>query len=256
MDYILSKINEDLQFAEGNSVDESTLFKERVEYSIIMAMGYLYHKNIKKLSVDKIKTINENLINMTFGKTIENIRILDLEREMGSGKKNRYEILNGYTNIRNKYIGHGYIHEDASEEMYDEYKKYYVNLQKIQWFREEKQYILITGKTDDNYEGIRFDEHKKNRWECKRTLLGNKFKPKINDVFIIINGEYFKVSPFIIIENKGHKFYVFSSLEEKRIGKIKMCRLIDTENDKKIIDPEFICDQIENEYYKNLQMEQ
>lgn len=250
MDYILSKINEDLEVAKSNSFDECTLLKERVEYSIIMAMGYLYHKNIEKVGVDSIKKINDNLRSMTFGKTIENIRLLDLEKEMGSGKKNRYEVLNGYTNIRNKYIGHGYIHEDALKELHDEYEKYYMNLEEIEWFKIKKQYILITGKNDNNYEGIRFDYHTKNRWECKRNLLESKFKIKINDVFLFINGKYFKISPFIIVENKGNKFYVFSSLEEKRIGQIKMCRLIDTENDKKIIDPDFICDQIENEQYK------
>lgn len=66
MDFILQMINDDLEIAEENSIDQCTLLKERVEYCLIMAMGYLYHKNIRKVNADAMKIINENMINMTF----------------------------------------------------------------------------------------------------------------------------------------------------------------------------------------------
>lgn len=253
MDYILTKINDDLDISIEDSIDQCTLLKERVEYSLIVAMGYLYNKNIKALDLEKMKKVNDNFINMTFGKTIENIRLLDLYEEFWENKKKKIELLNDYSNIRNEYIGHGYIHSDGTQKLKEEFYNYYKQLQdRIGWFKEEKEYILITGKDDNNYLGIRFDnKNRKNQWICPRTILGEEYNEiKEDEVFLLIKGQYYKISPFIIIENKGNAIYLFSSLKDIRTGEIKLNRLLDTEEPKKIVYPMFVRDYNQNELYK------
>lgn len=251
MDYIINLLNDDLEISEENSVDQSTLLKERVEYYLIMTMGYLYHKNMSRVSTEVMKEVNDNLLNLTFGKVISNIRSLDIEHELWESKKKKYELLDGYTKIRNEYIGHGYIHEDAVAELKTAYINYYSDMcDRLEWFQKKKEYILVTGKDDDNYHGIRFDARRKNTWICNRKRLEKFGNIVEKDVFLMMDGVYYKISPFVSIENKGMDIYLFSSLSDKRTGEVKLCRLLVSDKPKKLQAPLFICDYVEEEIYK------
>lgn len=251
MDYIINLLNNDLEISEENSVDQSTLLKERVEYYLIMAMGYLYNKNVTQVSTEVMKEVNDNLLNLTFGKVISNIRKLDIEHELWENKKKKYELLNGYTKIRNEYIGHGYIHEDAVGELKNAYIDYFSDMcSKLIWFQKNKEYILVTGKDDNNYYGIRFNTQRKNTWICNRKVLEKLGDVVEKDVFLMIDGVYYKISPFVLIENKGMDIYLFSSLSDKRTGEVKLCRLLVSAKPKKLVVPLFICDYVEDGIYK------
>lgn len=249
MDFILKMITEDLAVAEDNSMDQCTLLKERVEYCLILAMGYLYNKNIKLIPPEKIKRINENLENLTFGKVVSNIRMLDVNYEFAENGKRKYKLLDGYAPIRNQYIGHGYIHDDGENELKEHYDIFFRQMfDRIKWFQSNYEYILINRKDDFSYSGIRFDGKSKNQWCCARSVFEKKIDVEVNDTLLLFDTNYFKISPFICLENKGNNIYSFSSLVERRTGEVKLCRLLETEQPKTVVVPQFVCEQIEDDF--------
>ncbi len=231
MDYIRKKINERMNIVESGSHEYITLLQERIEYILFLTFGYLYNKNRNKIDFDVLSDIVCNLKNMTIGEVANAICRLDtMNDELGKQKK----IIDKYPRLRNTKLGHGYIHSDMISDVEDEFTKLYDDLCKNIWIQQDIEFIKVidTKKTENNYSGYRIDINGGlAKWSCKCTAeCINNIEILDNAVLIFINNQYYKVSPFIEIDDGGESIYVFSSLENKISGKVKFNQLLKTSN--------------------------
>lgn len=229
MDYIIKKLNSYVSVSDKNSVECQTLLRERVEYILFLALGVLWNKNLDNLSVDKRKEIVESLHRMSIGQVVAAIRSLDLQNEILS--KKQIKVLDKYPQLRNEALGHGYTHEDKEGNIEGALEELYQELIQFKFFSKPYDVIAVYKVYDDRYEGIRFSENQAgmpNKWICPKEILGDKIRE--NDIFLLnTDMEYYRISPFIFISDKGESVYVFQSLEDKLSGNLKLNRLFKSE---------------------------
>ncbi|MDP4098161.1 S1 RNA-binding domain-containing protein [Paenibacillus sp. P96] len=230
MDYIINKLNRNIDVSESGTIEKLTLLRERIEYSLFLIFGYLWNKNINEIDLNNRERIIANLDRISIGQVVEAIRILDINSEIHKSAK---KILDKYPNVRNKAIGHGYTHSDKVENIENELDQMFLELYDFVYIlKQPSDVILVESESEHSYKGIRLslqDGGLPAKWSCPKELIGEE-NNVIERVFICIEGTYYKISPFIYLTQKGNGVYVFSSLFEKLSGGVKFCRLFDTEN--------------------------
>ncbi|WP_338094173.1 S1 RNA-binding domain-containing protein [Methanorbis furvi] len=212
----------------------------RIEYSLFLCLGYLW-KNIEKIPAAQQKKIVSDLSNLSIGHVVEAIRTLDLNKEVFS-KKSSIEILNNYPSLRNSKIGHGYaMGNDVASALIPLYDNLYAE---VPFLQEKYDLIVVENQMNEIYKGVRFPYDRNGegeRWSCAADCFQTQesYFPR---TYICINGKYCKISPFIHITRSSH-IHLFSSLQEKLLGKSKMCHLFSESEDSKttINFPELIC---------------
>ena len=135
MDFITKKISEksELNAFTENYRDAATQEQSRLEYILILIIGYLWNKNITKVPDDSRISCYQDISRPSIGTIVNLARKLDLEGEIFGGKKLKKfrKSINDYPAIRNEKIGHGFSFDDESEELYhifsDLYKDIYEN---------------------------------------------------------------------------------------------------------------------------------
>lgn len=226
MDFILEKTENQLLLSDPGSYDYITCLRERIEYSLFLCLGFLW-KNLDGISQEKRTQIFCDLDNMSIGSVVSAIR--ELDRNHGEILVNRKcgRLFDDYPTIRNSKIGHGYSMADSvASALTPLYNQLIDDIP----FLKEKCDVILVKKYDTQlsvYTGIRFPSNKNGcgvRWSCPAEVLGN-IEMNFPRTYLMYKDNYYKISPFIYIEERTNAPFVFSSLVEKIVGKTKLCPL-------------------------------
>lgn len=226
MDFILRKIENKLMLNDPGSYEFINCLKIRIEYSLFLCLGFLW-KNLDDLTQEKRSDLFVKLNNLSIGSTVAAIRELDHQHNEILVNKKCSKLIDDYPAVRNSKIGHGY---DMADSIASVLVPLYNDLVKdIPILREECDIIIV--KSYDiqthTYNGIRLPSDKNGegvRWSCPTELL-ERPETEFPRTYISYKNKYYKISPFIFIDEKTQDSFVFSSLIEKIIGKTKLCPL-------------------------------
>lgn len=229
MDFIIKRLNSYIEVSDSQSVERQTLMRERVEYMLFLALGVLWNEQLIAIDIERRMRIVGNLYRMSIGEVISAIRDLDCENKVLS--KRQLRVLDKYPELRNSAFGHGYTHADMEKNLERELDELYNELIEFDFYSEKFDFVEVTKSSDDNYEGIRYPENQSGmpeKWICPQNILGEGAKE--GDIYILdAKMIYRRISPFIIIRDRGESIYVFQSLEDKLSGKTKNSRLFKSE---------------------------
>ncbi len=210
--------------------DKSSLkqhYQARFEYILIYLLSYLWNKNSSSLDREDKEFVFKKIIKPTIGDIVQICRKLDISKEILKNGRLSNSI-EKYTPIRNEKIGHGYVFEDKTEDFLNTLDELYGSVlsSSVDIFSKEIDLVFVTSSSGGIFRGINFkaDGASYLPWSCPREI--NDFQE--NNLYGFYEGNYFRISPFIEIQNFGQEIYCFSSIAEKLIGKIKYNRLVDT----------------------------
>lgn len=231
MNYILHQLDKKINLL--NALDKKHELKvhlqAKLEFYLIYTLGYLWNRNITRVTQEKKEEILKTILKPSIGSIVSIARTLDIDAEIfGNKKLNKLrESIDKYPNIRNEQIGHGYTFEDeisSSITIFNEILDLFQDTNSLLFA--EHDLILVTNKGESAYSGINYKSNGSDYmlWNCP--LKVQDFEP--NSLYIKYkNGEYFRISPFILIVDEN-EFYTFSSIEEKLTGRTKFNQLLKT----------------------------
>lgn len=226
MDCIQKILENRMTLCDRSSYNHITYLRESIEYGLFVMLGYLW-KNFARIPQKKREASINLLKSLSIGGVIQIIGWLDIDKEIITKKKFR-EFLDYYPATRNSKMGHGYaMDNDIASELNPFYSELHDNFALIQ----EPYDIIVVGQCDDSsYHGVRLPWDRNGegqRWSCRKEIFGDKGKG-FPQTYIFYQDQYVKISPFVFLTEQGQKRYVFSSLQEKLLGRVKMCELLDT----------------------------
>ncbi len=224
MDFILRKLDNRIAISEEKTVEMQTLLRERIEYILYLMLGCLWNECIDEVDIEKVSKIVNNLYKMSIGEVVEAIRILDVEYKYLSKKDKK--ILNKYPSLRNEAMGHGYTHADNEVALEEALENLYEDLKEVNFIKQEYDIVYVESQVEDKYVGIRFicESGKPVKWSCPKGILEGKWT---NKSVYLLDGEmnYYRITPFVTITDKGESVFVFQSLADKLSGRVKMSQL-------------------------------
>lgn len=231
MDFILKRMNKLIENADTGSLQEFTLVRERIEYSLIFILAYLWNQNFEDLLIDNKSEIIEQLYNLQIGQVVNIIRGLDKDSKILS--KKAYQAINEYPRLRNQRVGHGFPHDDMASEIANDFMKLFEDMvANIDILRKDWIFVYVKKHHSNTYSGDRFitiDSIPEN-WSC----VDEVFPFEIGRLYAVDNNmNYVKLSPFIDIENSGEDKALFCSLKEKLTGNVKYNYLFKTGSKEK-----------------------
>ena len=231
MNYITNQIDRKINLLKGlgNKSALKVHYQAKLEFYLILILSYLWNKNFEEVSEDDKEKVIETILKPSIGSIISTSRTLDIHAEFFGNKKmkNFLKAINEYPKIRNEKIGHGYSFEDNLDEYLEVFERLIFKIEEssIFLFDDSIDFIITSGKSDDIHIGIQYKSNGSDylAWSCPDKVFS--FKPR--SVYIKTKNDYFRVSPFIHIENEND-FYSFASIEEKLTGRVKFNQLIRT----------------------------
>lgn len=231
MDFIIKRMNKLIENVGSGSLQEFTLVRERIEYSLMFVLAYLWNQSFDNLEISDKSDIIEQLYNLQIGQIVGIIRNLDKSSKVLS--KKAYQQINDYPRLRNQRVGHGFPHDDKSEEIVKDFIDLFDKLVSNASIL-SKNWILVFVKDYKNkvFSGERFDaiDGIPDNWSCSDKI----FPFEIGRLYAV-DGDmnYVKLSPFIVIENSGEDKAIFGNLKEKITGNVKYNYLFKTGNMEK-----------------------
>lgn len=92
MDYISKKIGEksELNVFTGNFRDAATQEQSRIEYILVLTLGYLWNKNISRVDDDSRTMCFQSVVRPSIGSILNLVRVLDIEGEIFGGGNLEY----------------------------------------------------------------------------------------------------------------------------------------------------------------------
>jgi signal recognition particle subunit SEC65 len=229
MEYIRKKIERKINYLEnsGQQSDLKIYYQVRLEYILIYCLAYLWNKNIKKLKDEDKDYILSKIYHPTIGDIEDIVRKLDIDGDFFKNKK-IHETTSRYPRIRNEKIGHGYVFEDGTQEYLKIFKDLYEILinSNIPILSDNFDLVFVTGKDNSFYKGTSYkpDGSEYVPWHC--SIDAYELEP--NSLYLLDNSQnYFRLSPFIEI-NGEDDFFIFSSIQEPLLGKIKYNKILAT----------------------------
>ena len=235
MDYILNRINNEIEISENESYEYVVSLRKRIEYSLFFLLGYLWNQNSESLTAEKRLRLATTFDRMSIGQVAEAITTLSKGKTVLRGKNAR-KVIEQYPNIRNNKIGHGYA---LSSELIGDLSNLYNDMiAEIPMLQGEYSLIIVEGKRQGSYYGIRIGTNgQKKKWACPEEAFPQE--DHFPRTYMMDQQEatcvYYKLSPFIMIKREGYelKEYVFSSLHDSFTGSVKLCPLSgNTSSDK------------------------
>jgi flagellar biosynthesis GTPase FlhF len=247
MDYIKSKLERKIRFIEANS-DEANLkiyYQVRIEYSLIFLLGYLWNKNLDRVELDTKENIYQTIGRPSIGTIVSICRSLDIDKEVFKNRKVS-EAIDKYPVLRNEKIGHGYVFEGGAKEFLQAMKELYeaINSLNSPLFNQSIDFVKVTKQEGNLFKGISFKSNGSDfdLWFCPQEVATFE----IGSLYVCINSnQYFRISPFIEIDNED-EIFVFASIDEKLLGKVKYNKIL--QDGKKYKEWEELCElDIEND---------
>lgn len=230
MDYISKKIGEksELNVFTGNYRDAATQEQSRLEFMLLLILGYLWNKNIFRIDDESKYFCFQNIVKPSIGSILNLARTLDIDGEIFGDKKLKIfkESINKYPNIRNESIGHGFSFEDNSENLYTIFSELYQNIKEDgpDFIKNDLDIINIIFSNEELSKGIRY---KPTGEYSPCSISQHTAKLEINVLYIYHSGEYHKISPFIKT-NEIDEFYIFSYIDDKLASRAMFNQLLKT----------------------------
>lgn len=240
MDYILKSLNQKIELKRVISNDKnerSQFLRVKIEYVLLMLLGYLWNKNFLLLNDDETRRyIITKIVRPSIGTILELCRHLDIDREIFDDKK-LSKAFDDYIKLRNDNIGHGYVFEDKISDyiLALEKNSSLIENSKIDIISRTQYIVYVAGEDESHYKGISFKPNDLSRNPWKNEKKGARFE--VEGLYITENwNTYFKISPFVIYNDE--MFYLYRGVEEKLNGRISLT-CIDKTGDLTIIWKEF-----------------
>ena len=228
MEYIRKKIERKINFLEnsGKQSDLKIYYQVRLEYVLIYCLSYLWNKNIKRLQDDDKDYILSKIYHPSIGDIEDIVRKLDIEGDFFKNKK-IHQTTSKYPRLRNEKIGHGYVFEDGTEDYLKAFKELYDTLinSEIPILSGNYDLILVTSKENIFFKGTSYkpDGSEYVPWHCSVDV----YDFEINNLYLFDSSNYFRLSPFIEIKDED-EIFIFSSIQEPLIGKVKYNKILST----------------------------
>lgn len=233
MDFILRTIEKKIRRFEGSG-DSKIYYQVRVEYSFYLLLAYFWNKNFEEIGIRDF-VAQGNIINEiqrpSIGSIASIIQKLDINKELSKNIDSNI-ILSDYAELRNDLIGHGYSFEDDLENFSTSFDQWYQKLLdlRIPILSRKVNLIICQGfdeKLNEFFGTIYdFEGDVRSNWRCSSEIsdfeIGNLYASYESNL-------YFRLSPFIHIESKNDELYVFRSVQQPLLGKIRYNR-IDSSN--------------------------
>lgn len=231
MNYILNHLEKKVSFLKSlnRKIELKPHLQSKLEFYLNLLLGYYWNNNLVEIPVEDREIVINEVLKPSVGSIVGIIRRLDLNNEIFGNKKAKKisTALDKYPSIRNQTIGHGYSFEDDIDNYLSKYDELIEAIEDSQLWIIYENYNLIY--VEQIVEGICYGINYKAdgeyiSWQCPVQV--NNFN--VNSLYIQREeNEYFRISPFVYIENES-TFYTFNSIEEKLTGRTKYNRLIST----------------------------
>ena len=218
MDFILNRLTNDLELSEAVEHAHVTTSRARMEYILYLCLGFVW-KNFDRIPAEKQKDILSKMEHMTIGSVAAAVESLDIDHELNVA------VLKEYPRVRNEKIGHGF---SLSEEIVQDLDGIYQRmLAKNAFLREDCDIIVILrfNAASGWYEGVRFPAGMNGYG--KRVSFSREDIPEGETEFprtyVEYRNKYRKISPFVFYDMDKRMPYIFKCVEEKLLGKVRMC---------------------------------
>jgi len=230
--YIKIKIDQKTNILKSLDKNEElkTHLQAKLEYYFILMLGYLWNKNIASIDEDKKEIVFNSILQPSIGSLVSIIRHLDIHNEIFKNKnlKQVVKSINSYPSSRNNLIGHGYSFEDNTTEHINILEDYIANLENNEnhLLFADLDFIKVIKKEENIYTGINYKSDGNNYmiWNCPSEIMDFE----IDSIYIkTSNNQYFRISPFIEIEDEN-SFFTFCAIDEKLTGRVKYNQLLKT----------------------------
>jgi GTPase SAR1 family protein len=229
MDYIRKQIDNRINFLLPGA-DKSALkqhYQARFEYVLVYLLSYLWNKNINKLTPSEKEFVFQRIIKPTIGSIVVICRKLDVDNEILRNNQ-LSSAIDKYPSVRNELLGHGFVYEDAPQKLLSVLQDLYDSVVStdLSVLKDDVDFIYVTSLEGNNYKGISYkSDGAYNFWSCPQNVA----EFQLNSLYGSIGlSNYFRLSPFIEVCNYGNELFIFNSIDEKLLGKIKYNRLLVT----------------------------
>lgn len=230
MDYIRKQIEQRIDFLSsiGDKAGLISHHQSRFEYVLIYLLGYLWNKNIEFLDAEDKEYVFQGVVKPTIGSIVSLCRKLDISKEiLKNGKLNK--AIEKYPSLRNELLGHGYSFEDSIDTSITSIQSLYESVlaANLPALNSNIDIIHVMSIEGDYYKGINYksDGSTYVPWSCHKNICSFITDSIYGSIGL---NEYFRLSPFIELLGYGKEIYIFNSIEEKLLGKVKYNRLLET----------------------------
>ena len=241
MDFITKRFERRINISQRGTLARRSLLQARIEYLYYFMLGYLWNKQRDTLTkTELIDFVGKLDGKLTIGSIVHTLKTFDKDKEFIGGKQAE-DILKKYLNYRNENIGHGYVFDDQAHESEDVLVKLYEDLlayiprlqktmdivvvQRQEIYCETNIFTGLVYKASENGEP--------DSWSCPVDVMD-----PIEDfpqVFYRIDGAYFKISPFVLVDAPNGESFVFNKIDQKLTGNTVYSRLFETAKDHRNI---------------------
>jgi hypothetical protein len=230
--YIKVKIDQKTNILKSLDKNEELKIhlQSKLEFYFVLMLAYLWNKNIAVIDEDKKEIVFNSILQPSIGGLVSIIRHLDINNEIFKNKKLKQVVksINSYPSSRNDLIGHGYSFEDNTAQHISILEGYIENLEnnKDHLLFTDLDFIKVIKKDKNVYTGINYKSSGNDYmvWNCPSEIM----EFEIDSVYIkTCDNEYFRVTPFIEIEDEN-SFFSFCSIDEKLTGRVKYNQLLKT----------------------------
>ena len=229
MDYILNKINNRISIVKNFKMTTDLLvhYQSRLEYQLILLLGYLWNKNRETLDEIDKGQLYQMAQRPTIGDVADMCKRLDTQNIFRKNKKFSHALMK-YPGLRNSYLGHGYTYADGQEaiiEQLDELSNA-ITESDVEIFTQDVDFVYVSSIDGSCYKGICYKSDGDTiSWSCP----GEVGKFLVGHLYASFGiNSYSCLSPFVEIDNFGNGIYIYCNVEEKLLGKIKYNRLLET----------------------------
>lgn len=243
MDFITKKLDQKIKFYEERKENQNVriYLQVKVEYLLILILSYLWNQNYSKIDEKQRKYLYPKIVKPTIGDIVDMISKLDLNKKILNDKRISTAI-SQYPKFRNEKIGHGYSFEDDTLNFIGNLKEIIEIIQEsVELIKRKINFINIDKEMEDIVYGVLYDSDGNycNWMEPKSKCNLQK------SLYISYEGfqEYYEISPFINISSDD-EIYLFKSIEEVMVGKMKYNRIFSTDTVVK-----------EHDFFKKLHVE-
>lgn len=202
-------------------------YQSRLEYQLILLLGYLWNKNRETLDEIDKGQLYQMAQRPTIGDVADMCKRLDTQNIFRKNKKFSHALMK-YPGLRNSYLGHGYTYADGQEaiiEQLDELSNA-ITESDVEIFTQDVDFVYVSSIDGSCYKGICYKSDGDTiSWSCP----GEVGKFLVGHLYASFGiNSYSCLSPFVEIDNFGNGIYVYCNVEEKLLGKIKYNRLLET----------------------------
>ncbi|MCL2634089.1 MAG: AAA family ATPase [Oscillospiraceae bacterium] len=239
MDYISSRLNNKIRNAnlKGNHSEELIYQRVRMEYLLLVLLGYYWNKNFENLSQEDKSYAIKVIKLLQFGSLERLLAEVLLDDNTSISKVfNKLLTNNGcekYSTIRNDNLAHGYVFDDGapviSNDLNNLYESYVRNFP-IE-LNQDIVTVIITGKAGNNYQAINYSSMTPHgafsEIPCGFIAKQEEFFPQL---YWRINNEYIRLSPFIKM-TESEEVYFYSKAVDLNTAQFRFNQVFSTDDE-------------------------